>query len=93
MSSRSKPCDCKIPKQRYNEFVTGPGSVRTPIWDKAQAADVSAYKDTIYRDPLSKFVNHIVHEGKTSTHDPEYMARCTLTSIPPNVLVLNISGT
>lgn len=55
-------------------LIPGPGSVMTPIWDKAQQADVSAYQNTVYAEPLQKFVNHMVHEGKTSTHDPDYMA-------------------
>ena len=53
----------------------GPGAVRTPIWDKAQSADVSAYEETIYAAPLAKFVAHMVREGKESEHTPEFVAR------------------
>ena len=49
--------------------------MRTPIWDKAQAADVSAYAETIYAAPLAKFVAHMVKEGQQSEHTPEYVAR------------------
>ena len=57
------------------KVMTGPGAVRTPIWDKAQAADVSAYQDTIYASPLAKFVAHMVNEGHESQHTPELIAR------------------
>lgn len=53
----------------------GPGAVRTPIWDKAQAADVSAYQETVYSKPLSAFVAHMVKEGQESQHTPQYIAR------------------
>lgn len=53
----------------------GPGAVRTPIWAKAQAADVSAYSETSYADSLSKFVAHMVREGSESQHTAEYIAR------------------
>lgn len=58
-----------------SQYVAGPGAVKTPIWDKAQSADVSAYADTLYAKPLQAFVEHMVKDGQTSTHTPEYIAR------------------
>ena len=57
------------------ERVVGPGPVRTPIWEKAKAADVAAYANTVYASPLQKFVEMMVRDGESSTHTPEYIAR------------------
>ncbi len=35
--------------------LVGPGAVRTKIWDKAGETDVSAYADTVYREPLQVY--------------------------------------
>jgi NAD(P)-dependent dehydrogenase (short-subunit alcohol dehydrogenase family) len=35
-------------------IIIGPGAVRTPIWDKADAADYSAFKDSPYYPVLQK---------------------------------------
>lgn len=32
--------------------LVGPGAVRSEIWNKADATDVSGYDDTVYREPL-----------------------------------------
>ena len=48
----------------------------TPIWDKAESHDVSAYEGTPYRDPLSKFSKLMLNDGR-SGHTPEHIGRCT----------------
>ena len=53
----------------------GPGSVKTAIWDKAQAHDLSRYQGTEYAGPLRKFVDMMVADGRRS-HDPEHIGRC-----------------
>jgi NAD(P)-dependent dehydrogenase (short-subunit alcohol dehydrogenase family) len=35
-------------------IVIGPGVVRTPIWDKADAVDITRYQDTPYSEPLQR---------------------------------------
>jgi NAD(P)-dependent dehydrogenase (short-subunit alcohol dehydrogenase family) len=35
-------------------IVIAPGAINTPIWDKADSMDVSAYADTVYAAPLKK---------------------------------------
>lgn len=49
--------------------------MRTPIWEKARAADVSGYASTAYAEPLQRFVDHMVKEGQASTHTPSHVAR------------------
>ena len=41
-----------------------PGIIRTDIWDKAEEADISHYKDTDYFDNLDEFKTEFVKMGK-----------------------------
>ena len=54
----------------------GPGAVATPIWDKAEAQDVSMYDDTPYKQPLAAFAKLMLEDGR-SGHSTEHIARCT----------------
>lgn len=48
----------------------------TPIWDKAESHDLSAYEGTPYHVPLSKFTRLITDDGR-SGHTPEHIGRYT----------------
>lgn len=50
------------------------GSVKTPIWGKAQAYDSGRYLDSVYGPALRKFVDMMAAEGQQS-HEPEHAAR------------------
>jgi len=45
-------------------IVIGPGSVATPIWDKAEASDDSAYAETDYAPMLRRFKKAFVERGR-----------------------------
>lgn len=45
-------------------IVVGPGSVATPIWDKAEQADISAYEGTEYVDSARRVQGYMIHNGK-----------------------------
>jgi NAD(P)-dependent dehydrogenase (short-subunit alcohol dehydrogenase family) len=45
-------------------IIVGPGSVATPIWDKAEQLDTSAYKDTDYYQSVMRMQRYIVRDGK-----------------------------
>lgn len=45
-------------------IIVGPGSVATPIWDKAEQLDTSAYKDSDYYEPVMRMQRYMVREGK-----------------------------
>jgi len=45
-------------------IVVGPGTVRTPIFDKAQQMDLSPYMATEYGPILKGFVEYFLNEGK-----------------------------
>ena len=47
----------------------------TPIWDKAEAQDVSMYDDTPYKQPLAAFAKLMLEDGR-SGHSTEHIARC-----------------
>ena len=44
--------------------VIGPGPVKTAIWDKAEAIDVSAYSDSPYFDALQRFRRMFLKQGR-----------------------------
>ena len=46
----------------------------TPIWDKAEAQNVSAYDGTPYKDALAKFAKIMLDDGR-SGHTPEHIGR------------------
>jgi NAD(P)-dependent dehydrogenase (short-subunit alcohol dehydrogenase family) len=45
-------------------IVIGPGSIATPIWDKAEATDDSVYADTDYGPALKRFKAAFVKRGR-----------------------------
>ena len=45
-------------------IVVGPGAVATPIWDKAEHIDLSAYQNTDYIESATKFQKYMVEDGK-----------------------------
>ena len=45
-------------------IVIGPGAIATPIWDKAEATDDSAYADSDYGPVLKRFKTTFVNRGR-----------------------------
>ena len=45
-------------------IIVGPGSVKTPIWDKAERLDMSQYDNTDYRAILPKVRAYFLKEGR-----------------------------
>ncbi len=60
--------------------VIGPGSVATPIWDKAEAADARRYRDTVYSQPLKKFTEFMLEGGRKGL-SPERIGEVVLTAL------------
>lgn len=44
--------------------IVAPGAVATPIWDKADAIDVSRYANTPYADALAKVKDYMIANGR-----------------------------
>ena len=61
-------------------IVVGPGSVKTPIFDKAQAADVSHYENSDYASILKGFVKFFLDEAKRGL-EPEEIGRVVHTAL------------
>ena len=66
-------------------IVIGPGNVNTPIWDKAEKADLSKYKNSIYYQHLVKFHDLVIRGGRlghTSEHISRVVLQALTTSMP-----------
>ena len=45
-------------------IIVAPGAVVTPIWDKAEAVDISQYDNTDYVNILKKFKSYYIERGR-----------------------------
>jgi NAD(P)-dependent dehydrogenase (short-subunit alcohol dehydrogenase family) len=45
-------------------IIIGPGSVATPIWDKAEQADVSLYANTEFVEPARRIREYMLRNGR-----------------------------
>lgn len=60
--------------------VVAPGGVRTPIWDKAEAVDVTPWNGTAYEEPLAKIRTIMMENGRTGLA-PEVVGRTVLHAL------------
>jgi NAD(P)-dependent dehydrogenase (short-subunit alcohol dehydrogenase family) len=66
-------------------IIVAPGSVATPIWDKAETADLAPYEHTPYADAIKKFRHHVLTSGRKG-YPPEHVGNVVwkaLTSFFP----------
>ncbi len=61
-------------------IVVGPGSVKTPIFDKAQQADLALYDSTEYGPFLRNFVDYFLAESRKGL-DPEQIGQVVYTAL------------
>ena len=61
-------------------IVIGPGSVATPIWDKAEADDFSRYRNTDYAEILDRFSKYFIAEGRQG-FSPERIGATVLAAL------------
>lgn len=54
--------------------VIDPASVSTPIWDKAEALDLSAYARSPYREPMARMKDSMIANGRRGS-PPEVIGR------------------
>lgn len=45
--------------------IIGPGSIATPIWDKAEKTDFSQYENTKFAVPIQKFLDYALKTGRS----------------------------
>ena len=61
-------------------IIIGPGSVATPIWDKAEADDFSRYRNTDYAEILDRFSKYFIAEGRQG-FSPERIGATVLAAL------------
>lgn len=61
-------------------IVVGPGTVATPIWDKADQEDLSRYERSDYREMLRRFKDFMVSNGPTGL-PPERIGEVIWTAL------------
>ena len=78
-------------------IIVAPGSVATPIWDKAEAVDLTPYAQTPYADAVRKFRDYALTAGRKG-YPPERVGNvvwkalrtpfpCTRYAVVPNRLL------
>jgi len=75
-------------------IIIGPGSVATPIWDKAEQMDVSMYDDTDYAESGRRIREYMIRSGRNG-YPPEKVGEVVwhaLTTPNPRVRYAVIPG-
>ena len=61
-------------------ILIGPGNVNTPIWDKAEKADLSKYQHSVYHPHLVRFRELVIRGGRLG-HTSEHISRVVLQAL------------
>jgi NAD(P)-dependent dehydrogenase (short-subunit alcohol dehydrogenase family) len=61
-------------------IIVAPGAVATPIWDKADAVDVTQFANTPYAPALDKVKDHMISNGKRGLQ-PEKLGEVVKTAL------------
>ena len=75
-------------------IIVGPGAVATPIWDKAEAVDMSAYTETEYANSVKGVQTYMVADGRKG-YPPEKVGEVVwhaLTTPKPRVRYAVVPG-
>lgn len=75
-------------------IIVGPGSIATPIWDKAEQVDTSPYEKTEYMEAALRMQKYMIQGGRNG-YPPEKVGEVilhALTATSPRVRYSVISG-
>lgn len=61
-------------------IIIGPGSVATPIWDKAESLDVSIYDGTEYAEAIRRIYKYMIEDGRNG-YPPEKVGEVVLHAL------------
>ena len=61
-------------------IIIGPGSVATPIWDKAEDLDISVYSDTEYAEAIRRIYKYMIEDGRNG-FPPEKVGEVVLEAL------------
>ena len=75
-------------------IIVAPGSVATPIWDKAEKTKLSAYENTDYAEAARRVQEMMVHDGRNGLPAQRVgeVVFCALTTSSPRVRYAVIPG-
>ena len=75
-------------------IIVAPGSVATPIWDKAEKTNLSAYENTDYAEAARRVQEMMVHDGRNGLPAQRVgeVVFCALTTSSPRVRYAVIPG-
>jgi len=62
-------------------IAIGPGAVATPIWDKAEQSDLSAYANTDYAESVKQFFDFFVARGRKEGLPPAIIGETIYTAL------------
>ena len=75
-------------------IIIGPGSVATPIWDKAEKLDISIYGGTGYAEAIRRIYKYMIEDGRKG-YPPEKVGKVVwhaLTTPKPRVRYAVVPG-
>jgi len=75
-------------------IIVGPGSVATPIWDKAEKLDISIYGGTGYAEAIRRIYKYMIEDGRKG-YPPEKVGKVVwhaLTTPKPRVRYAVVPG-
>lgn len=75
-------------------IIVGPGSVATPIWDKAENLDISIYSGTEYAEAIQRIYKYMIEDGRKG-YPPEKVGEIVLyalTTSKPHVRYAVVPG-
>lgn len=61
-------------------IIVGPGSVATPIWDKAESVDLSRYENTEYVEAARRVQKYMIEDGRKG-YSPEKVGEVVLHAL------------
>jgi NAD(P)-dependent dehydrogenase (short-subunit alcohol dehydrogenase family) len=61
-------------------IIVGPGSVATPIWDKAEKVDLSMYENTEYAESARRVQKYMIEDGRKG-YPPEKVGEVVLQAL------------
>lgn len=61
-------------------IIVAPGSVATPIWDKAEQADIAAYENTDYAQSIRRVLEYALRNGRSGL-PPEKIGEVVLRAL------------
>jgi len=61
-------------------IIIGPGSVATPIWDKAEELDISIYAHTGYAEAIRRIYKYMIEDGRNG-YPPEKVGEVVLHAL------------